>query len=77
MGIRDMTSKQFLAALKRHNMKFTGVLGYVELGIPGNSISVSVLNAGKNHRAQLAYLLKRRKEWEEKIEKELSCLPAN
>ena len=51
----DMTYKQFMEALKRHNMKWVGFMGYVEIGF---GCSVSILNAPKNNRARLAYLLK-------------------
>jgi hypothetical protein len=33
---RDMSEKQFLAALERHGMKCEGFMGYVNLGILGH-----------------------------------------
>lgn len=68
--MRDMTKKQLADALKRHGMHWEGFMGYVNLGIPGHHVCVSVLNAGSNRRAQLAFLLRKREEWERQIEKE-------
>lgn len=70
MTTRDMTRAQFLAALERHGMRPEGFLGYVDLGIPGHLIAVSRFNAGKNRRAQLAYLLRSREKYEQQIEAE-------
>lgn len=58
MPTKDMSDKQFLAALKRHGFGLQGFMSYVRLPIPGHHISVSFRNAGTNHRAQLAYLLR-------------------
>ncbi len=62
---RDMTRPQFEAALKRYGMEHdTGPLamaGYVRI-LP--NVSVSRANAGTNRRAQLAYLLSKRDEYE-------------
>ena len=58
MAARDMTEKQFKAACIKHGFKSDGCLGYFRLpGGKGNT-NVSILNAGSNRRAQLAYLLK-------------------
>lgn len=57
--MRDMTVKQFRAALKARGMKETGVMGYVtgpEEG-PTKGLHVCKYNAGGNRRAQLAYLI--------------------
>lgn len=70
MKTRDMSKKQFLAALAKHGMSMAGFMGYVNLGIPGEQISVSHWNAGDNFRAKLAHLLRERDKWIAKIEKE-------
>ena len=58
MATPKMTQKQFMDALKRHGMRWTGFMGYVELGDPKHT-STSVLNVGKHagFRAWLAYLV--------------------
>ena len=68
--MRDMTERQFKQALERHGMTMAGFMGYVNVGPRENPSALSVcrFNAGKNLRAQLAYLLAAR----EKLEKELS-----
>ena len=53
--MRDLTKKQFQQACSRHGFKSVGFLGYYDIG---GGRSVSVLNAGANRRAQLAYLIK-------------------
>ena len=53
--VKDMTEKQFFAALTRHGAKWTGLMGYVEFA---DGVFISCLNAGKGLRAKLAYLLK-------------------
>jgi hypothetical protein len=72
--MRDMTERQFLQALERHGMKRTGFMGYVEIGIEGRRISVCRFNAGKNLRAQLAYLLAQKAKYEAEEEQRLSAL---
>jgi len=67
--IRDLSNRQFRAALKRHGMTEGGVMGYVDLGIPGQWVSVSKWNAGTNRRDQLAYLLRARERYEKEAEK--------
>ena len=52
---RDMTKRQFDEACRRHGFKPEGFLGYHDLG---DGLSVSVLNAGDNRRARLAYLVR-------------------
>lgn len=63
---RDMTKAQFDAATKRHGFRHDGFMGYYQLPLEGQTVMVSVLNAGSNRRARLAYLLselkKRQKE---------------
>jgi len=54
---RDMSKRQFRAALKRHGIKPRGFLGYHDIG---NGTLVSALNAGSRRRDQLAYLLRER-----------------
>jgi hypothetical protein len=66
--MRDMSEKQFQDALRRHGMKNAGFMGYVEMGIEGHRLSVCRYNAGNNRRAQLAYLLRKQQEEEERIE---------
>lgn len=68
--MRDMTPRQFMAALERHDMKPAGFMGYIEIGIENHRISVCKFNAGNNRRAQLAYLLKSKAEWESRLEAE-------
>lgn len=62
--MRDITKRQFAEALRRHGMHWEGFMGYVNLGLPGRHTCVSVLNAGPNRRAQLAYLLREREKYE-------------
>ena len=57
MAARDMTRKQFKEACKKYGFKSDGFLGYFRLPGGKGSTSVSILNAGSNRRAQLAYLL--------------------
>lgn len=52
---RDISEKQFLAALTSHGMKFTGCKDYVNLGVQGRCFRAVAL--GKSRRAKLAYLL--------------------
>lgn len=59
---RDMTQKQFDAALARYGMRDEGFAGYVNINVPCCHVMVSKLNAGTNRRAQLAYLLRKRDE---------------
>ena len=68
-GKTDMTYTQFMDALKRHNMKWVGFMGYVEIGF---GRSVSILNAPKNNRARLAYLLREQEEAAEENEARLA-----
>jgi len=65
---RDMTLKQFNAALAKHGMQRTGFMGYVKLGVGG--VEVSILNAGNRRRDWLAYLLAEKREVEKRIERE-------
>lgn len=53
---RDMTQKQFDAALEKRGMKKLPFMGYVDIG---GGRHVSVLNAGigSRRRDQLAYLI--------------------
>ena len=53
---RDMTKREFVSKLRSYGFRPVGLLGYVTLPDPPDC-SVSVLNAGKKRRAQLAYLL--------------------
>ena len=64
--MRDMTNKQFLAACQRRGFRFQGFMGYVTVA---RGVSVSILNAGPNRRAQLAYLIQNA----ERIEKEFQA----
>jgi hypothetical protein len=70
--VRDLTEKQFRDALKRHGMTLEGVLGYVNIGIPEQHISVSMLNGGFKFRSRLAYLLREKDKWEKRLEAEAS-----
>lgn len=58
MNTRDMSQSQFDEAVSRHGFKCEGFMGYYKLPAPFQNCSVSVLNAGDNRRARLAYLLK-------------------
>ena len=54
---RDMTPKQFDAALQRHGMTRRGELfGYVKI-MEEPTVCVCRYNGGNTHRAQLAYLI--------------------
>lgn len=54
---RDMTERQFKAALKKHGFGGVGPMGYVQL--PDSTCSVSLLNANSDsYRDMLAYLLR-------------------
>lgn len=55
--IRDLTKAQFDAYTKKYGFKACGFMGYYTLPPPNENTRVSVLNAGDNRRAQLAYLL--------------------
>lgn len=54
---RDMTEKQYRAALRRHDFHDQGFLGYVDIG---HGVMVSVWNAGVRRRDRLALLLRER-----------------
>jgi hypothetical protein len=56
--MRDMSEKQFLAALANHGMHLEGFMGYVRLNVPSQYICVSMFNAGPKLRQKLAYLLR-------------------
>jgi hypothetical protein len=71
MAVRDMSKAQFDAAAKRHGFTPEGFMGYYDLGIEGQRSAVSVLNAGKNRRARLAYLLREREKQLAKMENEI------
>ena len=58
MMARDLTQKQFEAALKRNDIGPRKFFGYHDVG---HSVSVSALNAGDRRRDQLAYLIKQKK----------------
>lgn len=60
MSTRDLTKAQFAAKVKQHGMKFS-LMGYVEVT---DRCTVYRFNAGENRRAQLAYLLRRRDEYQ-------------
>ncbi len=62
----DMTQAQFNAACKRFHA--CGILGYFTM--PETNVSVSVLNAGKRRRDQLAYLIQQQRKVTERIEKD-------
>lgn len=51
-----MTQKQFMAALEKHGMVYTGI-GYVRVT---RTLHVYPGNAGERLRSQLAYLLRER-----------------
>ena len=55
---RDMTERQFQAALAKHGFGEVGHFGYVALPEPHSNVHVSLLNAGERRRDQLAYLLR-------------------
>jgi hypothetical protein len=56
-NLRDMSKRQFDEACKRYNFIPEGFMGYYKLP---SGVNVSILNAGDNRRAQLAYLIQ---EW--------------
>jgi hypothetical protein len=74
---RDISEKQFRAALRSYGMTQQGFMGYVELGIPGHTVCVSHLNAGPRRRAKLAYLLSKREEAEKQISEQPPCPACN
>lgn len=60
---KDMTEAQFNEALRRHEMKRIGFMGYVEMF--NGRLSISMLNANtKNRRARLVYLLQQKAKFE-------------
>jgi len=64
---RDMSERQFLAALKRHGMKYE-TASYINLGIPGyNRWDEPPVGS---RRAKLAYLLASKERWSAKLEAE-------
>ena len=65
----DITKAQFKAACKRHGFVSAGYLGYYSL--PETTVSVSVLNAGKRRRDQLAYLIQKQCKLSEQSESEV------
>lgn len=68
--MRDMTQAQLFDAFKKHEFKYVGFLGYVEVPVPNGRVGISRFNAGTNHRAQLAYVLKEQERAIERVTKE-------
>ena len=58
---RDMTQKQFEAALKRNGIGPCKFMGYHKIS---KHASVSVWNAGDKRRDQLAYLIEQKRKHE-------------
>jgi hypothetical protein len=54
---RDMTQRQFDEACAQLGFVAHGVMGYYRLPSPKNTVCVSIRNAGKRRRDQLAYLI--------------------
>jgi hypothetical protein len=66
MKRKDMSEREFRAALTRNGMREFGLMGYVDIG---NGVSVSMLNANTtNLRAILAYLLNRQAHYQQEAE---------
>ena len=63
---RDLTKAQFDAACRRHEFRPAGFGGYYHID---NRMMVSVLNAGRRYRDQLAYLIRQRDRFAVKTEK--------
>ena len=53
---RDLTKKQFAAAIKRWGFK-SGFCGYYELPLEDRHLNVYARNGGDTYRSQLAYLI--------------------
>ena len=67
---RDLSKREFDAACKREN--FTpGFWGFYDLACGG--VMVNVLNAGPRWRDRLAYLMRERSKWQEKIARETAA----
>lgn len=62
---RDMSQKQYLAAMERHGFIRDPGMGYWQLPIANKEILVSDWNAGSNRRTKLAYMLRELKRNEE------------
>jgi len=60
---KDITLAQFNVALKKHGIGEANGIGYHDVG---NGSNVYGGNAGKNRRAQLAYLLKSQRDSQER-----------
>ena len=54
---RDMTEKQYKAALAKYGFESIGFMGYYKLPKPFSNTHVSALNGGVKRRGRLAYLL--------------------
>ena len=64
---RDMSEREFKAAMKRHGFGEIGPLGYVKL--PGTNTSVSIFGKGSGRlRATLAYLLREKSKAQAEME---------
>ncbi len=63
MAKRDLSKTEFLRACKRQGFE-PNHFGYYRIGVGG--IHVYAANAGPRWRAQLAYLIQERKEWQAK-----------
>lgn len=66
---KDMSKREYLAALARYGMKSADYpfdFGYVDVGIPGHKLHICASNAGPRRRDQLAYLLRERDLWANK-----------
>lgn len=58
--MRDLSVAQFEKKCREYGFTRDGFLGYFNLGIPNQSVHVSILNAGPKRRSQLAYLIQQR-----------------
>lgn len=63
---RDMTKTEFDRSCASRGFRAAGYLGYYDLGLPNARASVSVLNAGRRRRDQLAYLIREREKAEKR-----------
>ena len=65
---RDLTDKQFFAALARNGFRPRfNPLGYVEIiDGPAKGLNICAFNAGTRKRDMLAYLKREKREWEER-----------
>lgn len=58
--MKDMSKREFFKVLDKYGMRYTGIMGWVEIG---SGVTASIFNSPDgSYRGILSYLIKRQKE---------------